>query len=244
MATTTDNTLDTFDLKLENNGKTYRLKKLKPGEFTGVVYQVLGDNSHVIAYAKTPTANEEKNWKLFCNEAYATSDVKASSRELVYINLMQSGWASPRLGQSKDRKFRRSESPAVADRQADEGNHLEGKQALPDCKSARQMYGACERQISGPVHGYNGCLHQNLPLVAPRHEHGKCLLDSRSGISRLHRLGTGESSGKWLSIPAVRSSHRLPFFLLFSTAQPPTKYDETEWRSNVLEVMKCQCDKQ
>ncbi|MCJ1295278.1 hypothetical protein MMC34_006840 [Xylographa carneopallida] len=82
---------DTFDLKLENNGKTYRLKKLKPGEFTGVVYQVLGDNSHVIAYAKTPTANEEKNWKLFCNEAYATSDVGQAL-----------DWGNQRTGSSAD----------------------------------------------------------------------------------------------------------------------------------------------
>ena len=73
-----DKTPDKFVLELENNA-TYRLEKLKPGDYKGIVYKVLGNKKdEAIAYAKTPPANDDKNWKQFCKEISATNDVRLS----------------------------------------------------------------------------------------------------------------------------------------------------------------------
>lgn len=102
-----DKTPDKFVLKLNDTGNTYRLEKLKPGDYKGIVYKVLGNNKdEVIAYAKTPPANDDRNWEQFRNEISATKDVRLSLANLVYIDLIQSGWASHRFWRSTDRRFR------------------------------------------------------------------------------------------------------------------------------------------
>lgn len=75
-------TLDNFVLELKDSENTYPLDRLKPGDYNGIVYKVLGNNNtdEAIAYAKTPPANDDRNWRQFCNEVSATNDVRRLSQ--------------------------------------------------------------------------------------------------------------------------------------------------------------------